>query len=169
MFSNPIYSNIQYSQPQYQNNNNSHKLPSFSELVTSISLPNEFPLNQPASSSPVYPVYYYPQQQPQAPPSQPMSPKESLSTSSTITKNHNHNHNMNQLNTKRKHICKVCFRNFTTSGHLARHNRIHTGERKHVCPFPDCGARFARQDNCNAHQKTHNNSIIRKRRSKKLI
>ncbi|KAG7663319.1 NRG1 [[Candida] subhashii] len=58
---------------------------------------------------------------------------------------------------KRKHVCKVCSRSFTTSGHLARHNRIHTGERKHVCPWPTCTARFARQDNCMQHYKTHTN------------
>ncbi|ODV69634.1 hypothetical protein HYPBUDRAFT_3587 [Hyphopichia burtonii NRRL Y-1933] len=59
--------------------------------------------------------------------------------------------------TKRKHICKTCTRSFTTSGHLARHNRIHTGERKHICPWPTCDARFARQDNCMQHYKTHTN------------
>lgn len=60
-------------------------------------------------------------------------------------------------NAKRKHVCKICSRSFTTSGHLARHNRIHTGERKHVCPWPTCEARFARQDNCMQHYKTHTN------------
>lgn len=58
---------------------------------------------------------------------------------------------------RRKHVCKVCARSFTTSGHLARHNRIHTGERKHKCPWPTCDARFARQDNCMQHYKTHTN------------
>ncbi|CAN3356828.1 hypothetical protein DICA3_C06040 [Diutina catenulata] len=58
---------------------------------------------------------------------------------------------------KRRHLCKICQRSFTTSGHLARHNRIHTGERKHVCPWPTCGSRFARQDNCMQHYKTHTN------------
>lgn len=58
----------------------------------------------------------------------------------------------------RKYVCKVCSRSFTTSGHLARHNRIHTGERKHVCPWPTCSARFARQDNCMQHYKTHKNN-----------
>ncbi|ODV75698.1 C2H2-type zinc finger protein CYBJADRAFT_120626, partial [Cyberlindnera jadinii NRRL Y-1542] len=48
----------------------------------------------------------------------------------------------------RKYRCKICEKCFTTSGHLARHSRIHTGERKHVCPFEGCGAKFARQDNC---------------------
>ena len=62
---------------------------------------------------------------------------------------------------RRKHVCKVCSRSFTTSGHLARHNRIHTGERKHECPWPTCDARFARQDNCNQHYKTHTNGKIK--------
>ncbi|CAI5760371.1 unnamed protein product [Candida verbasci] len=64
---------------------------------------------------------------------------------------------------KRKHVCKVCTRSFTTSGHLARHNRIHTGERKHLCPWPTCNARFARQDNCMQHYKTHTNGKNKRR------
>lgn len=66
---------------------------------------------------------------------------------------------------KRRHTCKICTRSFTTSGHLARHNRIHTGERKHSCPWPSCDARFARQDNCMQHYKTHKNG---KKRAKKF-
>lgn len=64
---------------------------------------------------------------------------------------------------KRKHVCLVCSRSFTTSGHLARHNRTHTGERKHLCPHPTCSARFARQDNCMQHYKTHLNGRGRRR------
>ena len=48
---------------------------------------------------------------------------------------------------KRRHICATCERGFTTSGHLARHTRIHTGERNHKCPFPGCETRCSRQDN----------------------
>ncbi|KAI0737841.1 hypothetical protein C8Q80DRAFT_1059907, partial [Daedaleopsis nitida] len=48
---------------------------------------------------------------------------------------------------KKKHVCSVCKRAFTTSGHLARHARIHTGERNHKCPFPGCETRCSRQDN----------------------
>lgn len=66
----------------------------------------------------------------------------------------------------RKHVCKWCLRSFTTLGHLARHNRIHTGERKHQCPWPQCGAKFARQDNCMQHYKTHTSSRKRKRLTK---
>ena len=68
---------------------------------------------------------------------------------------------------RRKHVCKGCARSFTTSGHLARHNRIHTGERKHKCPWPTCDARFARQDNCMQHYKTHTNG--KNKRSRKYI
>lgn len=48
---------------------------------------------------------------------------------------------------KKKHICPTCSRPFTTSGHLARHMRVHTGERNHKCPFPACETRCSRQDN----------------------
>jgi uncharacterized Zn-finger protein len=48
-----------------------------------------------------------------------------------------------------------CQRSFTTSGHLARHMRIHTGEKNYVCPQAGCEARFSRQDNCLQHYRTH--------------
>lgn len=48
---------------------------------------------------------------------------------------------------KRNHICQTCAKAFTTSGHLARHNKIHTGERNHKCPFPGCDTSCSRQDN----------------------
>ncbi|OBA21220.1 hypothetical protein METBIDRAFT_18877, partial [Metschnikowia bicuspidata var. bicuspidata NRRL YB-4993] len=62
----------------------------------------------------------------------------------------------------RSHTCKSCGRSFTTLGHLARHNRIHTGERNHKCPFPRCTARFARQDNCTQHYRIHLNGKSRR-------
>ncbi|KAF8602246.1 hypothetical protein BDV93DRAFT_444626, partial [Ceratobasidium sp. AG-I] len=48
---------------------------------------------------------------------------------------------------KKKHVCMTCSRPFSTSGHLARHTRVHTGERNHKCPFPGCETRCSRQDN----------------------
>lgn len=153
MFSKPIYNNIKYPQPQYQTT----KLPSFNELLTTIPLPNEFPLNRPTSTSPIYPVYYYPV-------NVSVSPKTLLPTPPPTKDNLTPITNLNAINedNKRKHTCKICSRSFTTSGHLARHNRIHTGERKHICPWPTCEARFARQDNCMQHYKTHTNGKKRK-------
>ncbi|KAH8999150.1 hypothetical protein EDB92DRAFT_1790264, partial [Lactarius akahatsu] len=56
---------------------------------------------------------------------------------------------------KKKHVCHVCQKAFTTSGHLSRHARIHTGERNHKCPFPGCDTRCSRQDNLQQHYRIH--------------
>lgn len=45
------------------------------------------------------------------------------------------------------HICQICKRGFTTGGHLQRHQRIHTGVKAFLCPFPGCETRTSRQDN----------------------
>lgn len=45
------------------------------------------------------------------------------------------------------HICQICKRGFTTGGHLQRHQRIHTGVKAFMCPFPGCETRTSRQDN----------------------
>ncbi|KAJ3488524.1 hypothetical protein NLI96_g2789 [Meripilus lineatus] len=56
---------------------------------------------------------------------------------------------------KKKYVCATCDRGFTTSGHLARHTRVHTGERNHKCPFPGCETRCSRQDNLQQHYRIH--------------
>ncbi|KAF7726041.1 hypothetical protein EC973_009106 [Apophysomyces ossiformis] len=58
---------------------------------------------------------------------------------------------------RRKYHCTEpgCHKSFTTSGHLARHNRIHTGEKNFPCLFPGCQSRFSRQDNMMQHYRTH--------------
>ena len=62
---------------------------------------------------------------------------------------------------KKKHICNICERAFTTSGHLARHSRVHTGERNHKCPFPGCETRCSRQDNLQQQLVSHNTGFAR--------
>ncbi|KAH7102915.1 hypothetical protein BKA62DRAFT_698020 [Auriculariales sp. MPI-PUGE-AT-0066] len=56
---------------------------------------------------------------------------------------------------KKKHLCPTCNRGFTTSGHLSRHQRVHSGERNHACPFPGCTTRCSRQDNLQQHYRVH--------------
>ncbi|KAF9552725.1 hypothetical protein CPC08DRAFT_617539, partial [Agrocybe pediades] len=50
---------------------------------------------------------------------------------------------------KKKHFCPTCSKPFSTSGHLARHERVHTGEKNFKCPFPGCVTSCSRQDNLN--------------------
>ncbi|KAJ1728842.1 hypothetical protein LPJ61_003823, partial [Coemansia biformis] len=58
---------------------------------------------------------------------------------------------------KRRYACGFhgCGKAFTTSGHLSRHYRIHTGEKNYRCPYPGCTSRFSRQDNMMQHYRTH--------------
>jgi len=59
---------------------------------------------------------------------------------------------------KNTHPCPLasqyaCERYFTTSGHAARHAKIHSGEKLVQCP--ECPKTFARKDNMDQHRKTH--------------
>ncbi|KAJ7883831.1 hypothetical protein B0H14DRAFT_2339327 [Mycena olivaceomarginata] len=45
------------------------------------------------------------------------------------------------------HVCSLCKKQLTTSGHLRRHLRTHTGERNYSCTFPGCETRRTRRDN----------------------
>ncbi|KAJ1032735.1 hypothetical protein NDA16_000756 [Ustilago loliicola] len=58
---------------------------------------------------------------------------------------------------KKRYPCQHpgCDKTFSTSGHAARHNRIHTGQKPYRCTFPGCKARFSRQDNSLQHYRTH--------------
>jgi hypothetical protein len=48
-----------------------------------------------------------------------------------------------------------CGRIFTTSGHLSRHRRIHSGVKNYRCPLKPCSASFFRSDNMMTHFKVH--------------
>jgi len=58
---------------------------------------------------------------------------------------------------KKRYPCSYpgCDKTFSTSGHAARHSRIHTGQKPYRCTFPGCKARFSRQDNSLQHYRTH--------------
>ncbi|KAJ2774857.1 transcriptional repressor [Coemansia nantahalensis] len=72
-----------------------------------------------------------------------------------------------QTSSKRKHTCGFpgCGKAFTTSGHLSRHHRIHTGEKNYCCLYPGCMSRFSRQDNMMQHYRTHLSPRSRRNRS----
>ena len=54
-----------------------------------------------------------------------------------------------------------CSKTFSTSGHMVRHLKIHTGEKMHHCLVPGCTRSFARKDNRNHHYKSHQRKLER--------
>ena len=113
----------------------SRSRPTISPLSTSIEDNAAPPISQPSPVSTI---------------SNPPSPKSSSPTNPVIKRS------------LRRYTCH-CGKSFTTSGHLARHTRIHTGEKNYICPEVNCGARFSRQDNCMQHYRTHQTGSGRQR------
>lgn len=59
------------------------------------------------------------------------------------------------VNKDRRFLCAVCDKRFKTAGHLTRHRKIHSGEKKFVCQFEGCNSKFSRKDNCMQHYRAH--------------
>ncbi|KAI8915624.1 hypothetical protein EDD86DRAFT_196474 [Gorgonomyces haynaldii] len=56
----------------------------------------------------------------------------------------------------------TCTQTFSTSGHLSRHMKIHTGEKTHCCPIQGCESKFARRDNMMQHFTAHKKKLMAK-------
>lgn len=51
--------------------------------------------------------------------------------------------------------CDLCDASFGRKNTLKTHYLIHSGEKPHVCPFPNCGKRFTEKGNMRTHYKIH--------------
>lgn len=51
--------------------------------------------------------------------------------------------------------CLQCDRRFPSSSNLGQHEKLHVGEKKHICTF--CGRGFVRGSDLKVHEKTHLN------------
>ncbi|KZT62076.1 hypothetical protein CALCODRAFT_446734 [Calocera cornea HHB12733] len=64
---------------------------------------------------------------------------------------------------KKKYVCDICDKAFSTSGHLTRHSKVHTGDKPFICPYPRCEKKCSRDDNLVQHFQVHLPKEDRKR------
>ncbi|KAH3670122.1 uncharacterized protein OGAPODRAFT_15746 [Ogataea polymorpha] len=160
------------------------QLPSLDSVLSKIQSEQKWPLPNPTTphllALPAPPALLQPLSRPDIPsfnmplasirytrqdPPHHVAPKVSLPTPEIATRPEK---NSDSSPPMRRYKCKICSKMFTTSGHLARHTRIHTGVKNHICPYEGCGARFSRQDNCMQHYKTHLNTKKTRKRGRSV-
>jgi hypothetical protein len=64
-----------------------------------------------------------------------------------------------QVRNKQRWECVECGKTFSSSGHLARHMRSHSGKKMYACPIQNCPARFDRPDGQKSHYERHLKNI----------
>ncbi|TPX63402.1 hypothetical protein CcCBS67573_g08694 [Chytriomyces confervae] len=71
--------------------------------------------------------------------------------------NRSNNDNNNNARAPKRYPCKFdgCGKDFSTSGHLSRHSRIHMGLKRFSCSVDGCDRTFVRADNRDQHDKSH--------------
>jgi uncharacterized Zn-finger protein len=130
------YSTFSYSHP--------------SPLTTSPSIPAVSPVLPPVNDliSFTIPKYDLQETEHRKPSESSVAGYSRRTSSASVGSRRSSGHSSQSKGTKRRYECSTCGKTFTTSGHVARHNRIHTGEKNFQCPEAGCSQRFSRQDNC---------------------